>query len=309
MKRFLLSFLLAAALFPITALAKQDCSKYDNYTPIKSRYEAGLLFRVERCGKPHSYVFGTMHADDPNIIKTARPAFGIVNIVQSLGIEYVLNEQFDKIASKFMFLPRHHEEGLERLIGSTLYQQLLEAFKKHNNIEVEQISRMQPWAAAIMLQYPESVDNGVILDFQLQQYAQIHKGIEVYGLEQPQEQLSIFSTLKLDTQIALLNDTLENLDTTKELNQALTDAYIDQDLNQIHKIGDLAFAQQSDQKLAKKLKYKLLKRRNITMTKRMIPRIRKGSTLIAIGALHLLGENGVLLQLEERGYYIYPVKQ
>ena len=51
----------------------------------------------------------------------------------------------------------------------------------------------------------------------------------------------------------------------------------------------------------------LLDERNARMVERMAPRLTEGDAFIAVGALHLPGERGILNLLAERGYRIFRV--
>ena len=52
---------------------------------------------------------------------------------------------------------------------------------------------------------------------------------------------------------------------------------------------------------------KLIDERNATMVRRMQPRLREGGALIAVGAMHLPGERGLLRLLLDRGYQLERV--
>ncbi|MBL4666685.1 MAG: TraB/GumN family protein, partial [Sneathiella sp.] len=49
---------------------------------------------------------------------------------------------------------------------------------------------------------------------------------------------------------------------------------------------------------------KLIKQRNHHMAERMLPKLSSKATFVAIGALHLPGQDGVLSLLEKNGYKI-----
>ena len=47
--------------------------------------------------------------------------------------------------------------------------------------------------------------------------------------------------------------------------------------------------------------------RNDRLVTRMLPHIDAGGTFIAVGALHLTGERGLIRQLRARGYQLAPM--
>jgi uncharacterized protein YbaP (TraB family) len=52
---------------------------------------------------------------------------------------------------------------------------------------------------------------------------------------------------------------------------------------------------------------RLLTERNVRMAARMQARLKEGGAFVAVGALHLHGENGVLAELERRGWRVTRV--
>ena len=52
----------------------------------------------------------------------------------------------------------------------------------------------------------------------------------------------------------------------------------------------------------------LIDKRNDTMTERALPVLEKGPTFIAVGALHLPGETGLVKQLRDAGYTVTPAR-
>ena len=59
--------------------------------------------------------------------------------------------------------------------------------------------------------------------------------------------------------------------------------------------------------MGKKLMHQLIDQRNARMVTRMEPFLKRGQAFIAIGALHLPGEVGVLNLLAKQGYRVSVV--
>jgi uncharacterized protein YbaP (TraB family) len=51
----------------------------------------------------------------------------------------------------------------------------------------------------------------------------------------------------------------------------------------------------------------LIDRRNLLMVERMAMRLAEGNAFIAVGALHLPGDQGILHLLEQQGYKVRPL--
>ncbi len=66
-------------------------------------------------------------------------------------------------------------------------------------------------------------------------------------------------------------------------------------------------SQSMDEQLVKMFLLRFNEERNRTMVERMAPRLGEGGAFIAIGALHLPGETGLLSLLAAQGYQISRV--
>jgi len=88
--------------------------------------------------------------------------------------------------------------------------------------------------------------------------------------------------------------------------RSLMRLYLKRDLTGLKAYSDSHMAK-GGQKLAKVLDKSLVVDRNHRMVKRMQPRLQEGNAFIAVGALHLPGEKGILRLLENRGYRVKAV--
>ncbi|MEJ2452394.1 MAG: TraB/GumN family protein [Gammaproteobacteria bacterium] len=89
--------------------------------------------------------------------------------------------------------------------------------------------------------------------------------------------------------------------------QSLIDLYLARDLAGLEAINNQQL-QSADAKLAADVEQRLILTRNHRMVMRMQARLQEGYAFIAVGALHLPGEQGILKLLEEHGYlvkYVY----
>ena len=169
-------------------------------------------------------------------------------------------------------------------------------------IAQEDAQYLKPWAAAIILQYPPSVGDGVVLDMRLQQTAAEQK-IPLFGLETMEQQFNIFDSLPQNLQTEMLQDALA-YDSAEALNQELIAAYKAADLRTIYRLSNATFAKMKNRDLAAILETRLLTQRNHRMAKKMREPLKQGGQFIAVGALHLLGKTGILAMLERKGYLV-----
>jgi uncharacterized protein YbaP (TraB family) len=91
------------------------------------------------------------------------------------------------------------------------------------------------------------------------------------------------------------------------MNVELLAAYKRQDLAAMMAINESAMAI-GEQRLAKEFQRRLIVDRNHRMADRMEPYLKQGGAFVAVGALHLPGEQGLLRLLEQQGYSVRAVE-
>lgn len=290
---------------PAWALAPA-CKDPESYVPVAKQELNTLLYQVDDCQSPPSYIFGTLHTDDKDVIQQARPAFRMIKRVDYALFELVSGSQTQSVLIGQMMLPST-EESLADIVGQPLFDKL------YNKLQHVQpgfpkalLNRYKPWAASILLQFPPNTDDGVVLDDKLQQAA-LNRGIPIGALETASEQMAVFADLSKDDQIAMLKDSVENITDLRATTISLFQHYQKGNLKGIASLGEGAFKEISKSSLRQHLKEALIDKRNARMAAAMLPSISKRQTFVAVGALHLPGKGGVLERLEEAGYKITPV--
>lgn len=282
----------------------EACSSRDAaYIPIEKRYEKGLIFRISTCNAAPSFIMGTMHHDDPAFKPIIADASNYIAANDSAGFEFVEDERSQQVAVQYMMLLSTDTRDIKSLLTPEEFATLTQTIESRAKIPGQIVNRMRPWAAALLLQYPAPKSNGVALDTLLQQYAALKKR-SLYGLETPEEQYEVFASIPPEKQVTLLKDTIAEIKAIDESNAELSQHYIKRDLRKIHELAEESFVEMKDQELSQHMREKLVRLRNIKMADRLQPRLEQGSTFVAIGALHLLGQNGVLELLERQGHAI-----
>jgi len=117
----------------------------------------------------------------------------------------------------------------------------------------------------------------------------------------------VFDGLSLDDQVALLRDAVEQFDGLDADLADLLAAYKRQDLAAMQSINESALAS-GDPRLAGEFQRRLIVDRNQRMAERVEPYLRQGGAFIAVGALHLAGEQGLVRLLERQGYTVRVVE-
>ncbi len=260
----------------------------------------GLLWRIDRADARPSYIYGTIHISDEDVLKLAPPVKQALDHADSFVMEALFDEHAAATFVQLMYTDDNTR--LEKQAGPALFKRTSTLLEHYGIIEMA-ARRMKPWAAFLMLSQPAG-EQGVPLDLALMTRANSH-GARVYGLESIQEQADVFGTMPLADQLTLLRDTVCEYDEVqKELNR-LKSFYMAHDLASL-KAMEIEFAQDNEA-LSQQVARRLITERNHRMVHRLRPRLNEGNTFIAIGALHLPGDDGVLRLLEKQGYTVTPL--
>lgn len=261
----------------------------------------GLLWEISRPGAAPSYLFGTIHSEDPGVIGLAPAVDNAFTGSRQVILEVMLDTDAMVAGSVAMLMTDGRR--LSEIVGKTLFEQTAVALRSRGIPEAV-AEYMKPWAAATALSMPVP-GTGVVLDMVLFQRAQA-AGKPLHGLETIAEQLAIFEGLPLDDQVALLRDAVEQFAGLDALQAELLAAYKRQDLAAMMAINEAAM-QTGDRRLAEEFQRRLIVDRNHRMAERMEPYLMQGGAFVAVGALHLPGEQGLIRLLEQRGYTLRSV--
>ena len=99
-----------------------------------------------------------------------------------------------------------------------------------------------------------------------------------------------------------MHSTIDSLAEKDLAYQQMLNAYINGDLEKLVSIADSQ--QPNDRRLAKLINTRLIFERNQRMFNRMQKQLQAGNTFVAVGALHLPGDQGLLNKLRMAGYRV-----
>ncbi len=263
--------------------------------------DRGLLWEITRAGIPASYLFGTIHSEDPEVVRLAAPVQEAFDTSQAVVLEVLLDMNAMMASSAAMLLM--DGRSLKDIVGEPLFSKAAAAMLVRGMPEM-MTEHMQPWAVAVTLSMPMP-ETGRVLDVVLYENA-LQAEKRVHGLETIQEQLDVFATMSLDEQVLLLEDAVENYQAMDSIYAQLLSAWKQRDLARLVAINEDALAT-GDQRFADDFQQRLIVQRNYLMLERMQPHLKGGKAFVAVGALHLPGEKGLLNLLEQQGYTVRVV--
>jgi len=259
------------------------------------------LWKIDKNGIESSYILATMHSEDPRILYLPHNYNIIFKNAKSFTAEIDMSLDNSAALAKIMMLPKNKK--LRKLIGNDLFEKSVTILKGFG-IPEKFVNRMKPWAVLMTLSYPKS-KTGLFLDKLLFEQA-IKMKKKSYGLETVQEQIAIFNNISYLHQTILLRDSIKQYPNFGKQLEKLKLLYIKGDLDGlVHFNKEIML--QGNYRVAQKLMKKLIDNRNEIMVKRMQVRLREGGAFIAVGALHLPGEVGILQLLRNQQYKLTPI--
>jgi len=260
-----------------------------------------LLWKISGNGlEQPSYVFGTQHftlSTFLDSIECVKQAFA--SCEQMVG-EVVIND-VDTLATevqKAEMMPQ--DTTLQMLLSAEDYRFVDEQLTAVCGVGLQSFGLLKP--SVISLKFMSSlyermfsqINTSEILDIWFQRQA-VNKGIPVIGLETVQYQIKIvYEAKSLKQQAADLVSMLKNTDDLEIGLKTLNNLYHSADLKGLSEIFN-------EENLTE------LEARNKRWLEKLPAIMAEKPSFIAVGCLHLVGEEGILVGLEQLGYIVEPV--
>lgn len=264
----------------------------------------GLLWKIEKLGQPPSYLYGTMHVGDSRVTTLASEVEQAFVSADHFVMEVIMDSQAMAYIARASFF--NDGRSLDKIMSHLEFKKLADLLDKRLHLPEDVVKNMKPWAVLMLLMKPveQQVNVTTTLDILLLKRAS-KKKINVTGLETVKEQISIFDSMNLQDQLWLLNRSIDDISATDAQMSIILDAYVDRDLAKLVEIQQQFMYEGS--KIDDRLMEQLIDVRNKRFVERMQPILMRGNCFIAIGALHLPGEKGVLHLLEQQKFIISSV--
>jgi uncharacterized protein YbaP (TraB family) len=271
-----------------------------------------FLWRIEGGTKP-SYVFGTIHLATKDVTTLGPNTTKAVESADALFTEIPMDVGGQMKAAMGVITSG---QALSEVLPKEIFERCEAELKRINPaLTLQPFERMKIWALGVSLPLLEEQfknPGGQPLDAILYAKAEAAKK-EVGGLETVESQMAVFEQFSKEDQIAMLKATLDDMAKSRKEGSAplaeLKQAYLSGDLAQLEKkFNDSSM----DPKLLARFNDALLTKRNHGMAESIAAKIKAapGKTFFfAVGAGHLIGDEGLLKLLEKQGYKLTRVTE
>lgn len=274
-----------------------------------------LLWKIERPGTPASYLFGTVHLTDERVTRLSPAVRAALKDAKTIALEVSdLSEQATtKVIAKSTPLVIYTDgRRLNHLLSDSEYETVKNVISR-SGMPADLAALYKPWIITMILSVSEcerkKVQQGTpVLDMHIAQMGK-SRGLKVVGLETIPEQLKALASVPEEQQLKMLRASLKFADRTNDLMETLVQLYLNRKIaaavpfqiaiSRDVGIGDEAYAG---------FQQKLLVERNERMSLAAQPLLQDGGLFIAVGALHLPGEKGLVALLRKAGYTVTPIE-
>lgn len=270
-------------------------------------YGEGLLWRIETAGSEPSYLFGTIHLTDERVTKLPPPVVKALDNADSLTVELVLDDAAQRALA--LELRLQGDRSLDDILGPDLYADVLELTQPLGLFDAA-LKTLKPWAVmGVISMPPEELVRAAMgtlnVDQTLQQMATT-RGVPVYGLESVAEQAAALGGMPEDDMVQVIRDSVEMRPQLHDFIEEMIGFYLALDLSGLH-ARMIEMSAGDDQALLDRFMERVLDRRNFLMVDRMAGVLDEGNAFVAVGAMHLPGENGLLNLLAQGGHDVTRV--
>jgi uncharacterized protein len=287
---------------PPLPLARQQLDE------IPQSFSQGLLWQIgdpQREKKPQypSYLFGTIHSEDQRVARLPEAVREALGQSDMFCMELLPDPATTMTLTKSM---RYTDEyTLREAVGQDLFGQLAPLMQQRG-IPVQILTKLKPWAVYMTLSMPPP-KTGQVLDVLLYEQAK-RAGKKLCGIETAEEQVAVFEQTPLLDQMTLLRELVSDPQAADIQLQTMIPLYLQGDLARLAAISSATTDTNSEVSNSTKTFLKrLIDERNQRMLERILPQLNKQTTFIAVGALHLPGQFGLLQLLADHGYSISAV--
>jgi len=263
--------------------------------------DRAVFWSIEKEGKPAGYLLGTIHSEDPRVLEFSEDFLRKLKSNNIFAMEIVPDLPTLARLTEYMHYPPG--QTLESVIGSERFNALVTALSAYK-VPTDFITRMKPWAAMMTLSTPPP-ETGLFMDLSLSLRA-TGNGLKLVALETLEQQLSFLEDMPMSMQLDLLDRAIAESGQVTEAHDQMVAAYLENDLVQLEELA-VDELQAAGTAVSDYFFEAGILARNLRMLDSLLPYLENNSVFVAVGALHLPGEDGLLGLLRKRGYELKPL--
>jgi uncharacterized protein len=277
----------------------------------------GMLWRIDKPGLQPSYLFGTMHSTDPRLdrhVSRIRPLIARSRSVAVEISELVTPGLKDAAAQEIARAGLATSGNALAALHPPENRLLVETALAEKGISADRAIRLDTWFLIVILSSPQCERQrralGLISVDEKIGVAGAKGGRAVTGLETLADQIAVLRRIGGSNAPGALIETARRTKEIADMRETLTQAYIGDRLGELaalSRFNDIISGQAQSAESARFTK-SLLGDRNLVMRDQSRPLLEKGGAFIAVGALHLPFDDGLVALYRQLGYRVTVVK-
>lgn len=302
--------LLTLALLPITFLSCQAANEAEGEKKEKQKYKdvevkdgKSLLWKIEGNGlEEPSYLFGTMHLIEEEYWVFPETLEERVKSCKRLVMEV---DDISNAAGALELMKAEEGRTLKDMFSPEQYDSLMNIGAEAMGMEREMFEKvfggMKPFGIISAMSKASFKGATKSYEMTLISLANLNK-IEKGGLETIEQQLGFFDQIPDEKMKTIILETMKTVGDDNTEMVEMMKIYKEQDLE---KLGKFMIEQSPEMMENEDI---LLTGRNKAWIPKIEEFVKDGKTFIAVGAAHLVGDEGVINLLKEKGYTLTPIR-
>ncbi len=247
-----------------------------------------------------SYLFGTIHfGSDEELGLTQEALAEALSSATTLVNETGMAAGPDALLDRYRWLPS--EQPLSTLISVDSFAMARSLLPQ---VPVATLERMKPWMVLALLEARGEQVGEQTLDVRLRRIAD-ERGLRVVHLETLEDQLRALDCVPTQAQALVLDERLKAPWIVREMSERALRHYRERDLGawlaDVDRMVGLGAQGKAIEMRARRC---LIEERNARWLPTLLPLLDDGGCYVAVGAIHLVGEHGLLAALARAGYRI-----
>jgi uncharacterized protein len=267
---------------------------------------AGIFYKVTGNGlKDTSYLFGTYHLVNNSYLDELPAVQKAFNNANGVVVEIIMDTAKLRTANAAGMMQQSLTEMLDAPFRDSLNAEL-----KSIGFDMQKVNNFKPVNVVLTLSIVHLIrSNGAVLrkysGLPLDGYfakTGASMGKSVTALETIEEQMNtLFNSASIEEQLQGLKSFVRNRKEMVRMGDELLNSWFAGDLTRMNELYETTLALSGEED-------RLLKQRNLNWMKVLPALLEKQSQFIAVGALHLAGNYGLVALLRQKGYSVTAVK-
>ena len=281
-----------------------------------------FVWKISKAGTPVSYLVGTIHINQKGreLSGCLKEIMGQSQLLMTETLMPVdLTETYSfELLQMLNQIATADPNNLRNQIGDDLHRDIKELWQKSETMKqlLPLYDNLHAWSVNMLMTNMTintdlSEQNGI--DYLLSQHAYQHK-IRREGLESVMVGVKIFQDLPLEKHRQSLEITSRYIDETEKMNQQLIQLYNSGKQQEFFAFAfndkeQFKFIPQQDRAFWQNWLYvTLLDERTASWLPKITAQLPRQSTVVAVGAMHTVGDNGLIELLKKQGYSLTPLE-